>query len=117
MDADYLHGIDLFNEGDYFAAHEVWEIPWRAATDPDRWFYQSLIQAAVALYHQGRGNWGGALRLAARGRAKTVRCPPTHLGLDLPRFWADVDAALVGGPTPRIVLAPEPCPHHGSDHV
>jgi uncharacterized protein len=115
--AEYLRGIDLFNRGDYFGAHDVWEIPWRAAADPDRALVHSLIQAAVALYHHGRGNPTGARRLASRGRAKAARCPPTHLGIDLTRFWNEVDAALAGGPAPRISLAQEPCLHHGSDHV
>jgi len=43
--------------------HEVWEELWLDCPAADRRFYQSLIQAAVALYHWGNGNLAGATRL------------------------------------------------------
>ena len=68
-DPRYLAGIDLFNHGEYFDAHDVWEELWTDCPAADRRFYQSLIQAAVALYHWGRRNRAGAERLFASGRA------------------------------------------------
>ena len=109
----YLEGIDRFNREDYFAAHEVWEDLWLEAPAADRRFYQSLIQAAVALYHWGNGNPGGASRLFDRGRGKMTAYRPRHLGIDVDAFWHEVEAALAGGPPPRIALAP---PHPGGDH-
>lgn len=100
-----MRGAALFDAGDYFAAHEVWETPWRDGPAADRRFYQSLIQAAVALYHHGRGNRDGARRLAARGRAKAAGYPAVHRGVDLAGLWAATDAALAGGPAPRILPA------------
>ena len=114
-DADFRRGVALFNAGDYFAAHEVWEIPWRDGPAADHRFYQSLIQAAVALYHHGRGNRDGAMRLAARGRAKAVGYADRHNGVDLAEFWAATDAALAGGPAP--ILVPAPSRPDGTDHV
>jgi predicted metal-dependent hydrolase len=110
MSADprYLAGIAHFNRGEYFDAHEVWEELWRDGPPADRRFYQSLIQAAVAIYHWGRGNPAGAGRLAASGRRYMAPFAPRHRGLDVPAFWAAVDAALAGGPAPRITLAPDP---------
>jgi uncharacterized protein len=110
----YLAGIDHFNRGDYFEAHEVWEDLWHDCPAADRLFYQSLIQAAVALYHSANGNRVGAERLFARGRAKMAGYAPAHHGLDGVRFWLDVERALAGGPAPRIAL--DPPPHHGSEH-
>ena len=114
-DARYLAGIDHFNRGEYFDAHEVWEDLWRDCERADRLFYQSLIQAAVALYHWGRGNRAGASRLFASGRAKMAGYRPAHHGLDVDRFWGQVEATLAdsaaGVPPPRIEV-----PHHESDH-
>jgi predicted metal-dependent hydrolase len=93
-DPRYLAGIDLFNQGDYFAAHEVWEDLWLDSPAADRRFYQSLIQAAVALYHLGNKNHGGAKRLFARGRAKMDAYRPTAHGIDVDRFWQQVEAVL-----------------------
>lgn len=104
----YLSGIDHFNRGDYFEAHEVWEDLWHECRSADRLFYQSLIQAAVALYHNANGNRTGAERLFTRGREKMTRYTSPHYGLDGVRFWLDVESALAGGHAPRIVLDPPP---------
>ena len=108
-DPRYLAGVERFNAGDYFAAHEDWEALWLEAT-ADRRFYQSLIQAAVALYHWGNGNRTGADRLFAAGRDKAVPFRPRHLGLDVDAFWAAVEVVFAGGGPPRIVLDPPPEP-------
>lgn len=44
------YGIDLFNHGYFWEAHEVWEMPWRAARrDSDSWlFRKALIRLAAA---------------------------------------------------------------------
>lgn len=112
-DPRYLRGIEAFNRGDHFEAHEVWENLWRDCPAGDRRFYQSLIQAAVSLYHAGRGNPAGANRLLAAGRDKMAGYPPAHLGLDAAGFWRAVEAAvadlLCGRPPadpPRILLSP-----------
>ena len=46
----YLHGIDLFNHGYYWEAHEVWEGLWRAAgrTGTTADFLKGLIKLAAA---------------------------------------------------------------------
>jgi predicted metal-dependent hydrolase len=111
-DTRYLAGIGHFNRGDYFDAHEVWEDLWRDCDPSDRLFYQSLIQAAVALYHWGNGNHTGARRLFASGRDKMSRYRPSHRGLGVDGFWRQIEAALTDGtPAPQIVLA-----QNGSDH-
>jgi predicted metal-dependent hydrolase len=112
-DARYLAGIDHFNRGDYFDAHEVWEDLWHNCVPSDRLFYQSLIQAAVALYHWGNSNRSGASRLYASGLEKMSGYRPIHHGLDVADFWRQVEAALAGiwvdspkspAPNPQIVL-------------
>jgi hypothetical protein len=46
----YLRGIDLFNHGYYWEAHEAWETVWNAASrrGPTADFLKALIQLAVA---------------------------------------------------------------------
>jgi uncharacterized protein len=46
----YLRGIDLFNHGYYWEAHEAWEVLWNAAgkRGPTADFLKALIQLAVA---------------------------------------------------------------------
>jgi predicted metal-dependent hydrolase len=107
-DPRYLAGIRLFNAGDYFAAHEVWEGLWRDCAGPERGYYKGLIQAAVALYHLGRGNLPGASRLARTGQSYMLAFGPRFLGLDAAAFWATMRAYLAGpaGPPPLLHLTP-----------
>lgn len=86
-DPRYLAGIVLFNERDFFSAHEVWEDLWNDCGDADRRFYQALIQAAVALYHYGQGNLRGAVKLFKSSKAYMDRYSSPHLGFDSHGFW------------------------------
>jgi hypothetical protein len=107
-DERYLAGIVHFNRAEYFEAHEVWEDIWMDCLGADRRFYQSLIQAAVALYHWGNGNRAGAVRLFASGRRYMEPYRPVHRGLDVNQFWGQVEAALApalsGEPSPDPAL-------------
>ena len=94
-DPRYRDGVALFNRGDYFEAHEVWEDLWRDCPAGDRRFYQGLIQAAVAVYHAGNGNARGARRLFLSGRRYLSSYPQCHLGLNVGEFWAALERALV----------------------
>jgi predicted metal-dependent hydrolase len=110
-DARYLAGVLLFNRRDYFAAHEVWEDLWNDCPAADRRFYQSLIQAAVALYHWNTGNRIGAGRVFRRGLEKAAGYPPGYCGLNVAGFWQNVEDVLADQPeamTPAIVLHPPP---------
>jgi uncharacterized protein len=93
-DPRYLAGIVLFNERDFFSAHEVWEDLWNDCGDTDRRFYQALIQAAVALYHYGQGNFRGAVRLFASSKAYMDRYSSPHLGFDCDAFWRAMAACF-----------------------
>ncbi len=115
-DPRYLQGILFFNRSDYFDAHEIWEDLWRDCPATERRFYQSLIQAAVALYHGGNGNRSGAARLSDSGKRYMEPFRPRYRGLDVEGFWSqvfDALAPLLNGttttpPAPRIVLDPDP---------
>ncbi len=63
---EFKRGIELFNRGEFFDAHEVLEDVWRAAPDEEKKFLQGLIQVAVGLHHYSTGNKVGARSLLAR---------------------------------------------------
>ncbi len=48
---EFLHGVNLFNEGKFWHAHEAWEEVWRRHTEDERLFFQGLIQLAAAYHH------------------------------------------------------------------
>lgn len=64
----YLLGIDLFNHGYYWEAHEAWESLWHAAGrhGRDATFYKGLIQLAVAGVKVREGRAEGVLAHASR---------------------------------------------------
>jgi predicted metal-dependent hydrolase len=115
-DERFLAGVVHFNRGEYFEAHEVWEDLWQDCAAADRRFYQALIQAAVAIHHFDRNNHAGAARLFHSGKRYMAAYRPAHLGLDVDRFWRDVEAHLAPalsraaaerGPRPVITLSGE----------
>jgi uncharacterized protein len=82
----YRLGIEHFNRGEFFAAHEVLEDVWRASTDPDRLFLQGLVQAAVALHHHSTGNLTGARSVLRRSLRNLDGYPKVYLELRLEEF-------------------------------
>lgn len=67
----YLHGIDLFNHGYYWEAHEVWEALWKACgrLGPTADFLKALIKLAAAGVKVREGVSAGACSHARRAAA------------------------------------------------
>lgn len=110
-DPRYLAGLLLFNDQDYFEAHEVWEDLWAEARGNERKFYQGLIQAAVGLCHFHSGNVGGAVKLYHSSRDYMEPCGSPFLGLDVAEFWRQMERCfgrLLAGPAPDRALRPDP---------
>jgi uncharacterized protein len=109
-DPRYLAGVVLFNEQDFFGAHEVWEDLWADSYGDERRFYQGLIQAAVGLCHFSNGNLNGAVKLYRSSRDYMQACGTSLLGLDIAEFWRGMEACylpLLGSTTDRSVRPDE----------
>ena len=68
-------GVELFNAGDYFEAHEHWEDVWRSATGSKRSFYQGLIQIAAGGVKLQRGQPRAAEKLLTKGLSRLQALP------------------------------------------
>ncbi len=90
--AVFQHGIELFNQGKFFDAHEVWEDVWRAARAEEKKFLQGLIQVAVALHHDSRDNLEGAQSLLARAQRNLSEYPDCYHQVDLARLRQQIAA-------------------------
>jgi predicted metal-dependent hydrolase len=84
-----LRGLELFNQGAYFEAHEELELAWRAEPGPVRELYRGILQIAVAYYHILRGNYRGAVKMFVRSRTWLAPFPDHCRGVDLARFRQD----------------------------
>ena len=93
MDQDYpeqyLEGIRLFNEEDFFECHDILEELWSDHHGGEKKFLQGLIQAAVALFHFGNENLGGARKLYDSAMKNLEPYGDECWGIDLARFRRD----------------------------
>lgn len=80
----FLQGIELFNRGEFYDSHEVWEDIWRSTTPEPKNLFQGLIQVAAAL-HQfldlHRQEAPG--RTLAKARVRLEPYAPVACGLDI----------------------------------
>lgn len=108
----YYQGIELFNEGEYFEAHEAWEEIWHMAVGPKHSFYQGMIQCAVALEHYRRSNPRGVTSLFHSYRPKFRGLPKVFMGLDVEEFLAAMEVVVApvaqGQPIQESALAAAP---------
>lgn len=109
----FRDGIILFNSGEFFKAHEVWEEIWLTAPPEEKPFLQGLIQLAAAFHHYSRGNRAGMQSLATAALEKLEKCPDIFSGLNVAtlraavRGWLDAPRnhpPCVPVPTPKIQM-------------
>ena len=83
----YLWGIDLFNAGYYWEAHEAWEAVWHAAgrTGVMADFAKALIKLAAACV-KARGGRPHGVELHARRAAELLSSVASTLPTDRPHF-------------------------------
>lgn len=91
-------GVEHFNAGRYFPAHEAWETAWKQARDTvDAEFFKGLSQLGAGYTHLLRGNRHGAFTLLRRAAGRVARYPADHFGVDTEGVSrrAEADAAAV----------------------
>src|SRR5215218_9882898 len=93
---EYIAGIDLFNEGEFHAAHDAWEDRWVGEVGPaEKLFLQAMIQSAVAFHHLEIGRPGAARRMNQMAKEKFARLRvDSFMSLDLRDYQAQLDRSL-----------------------
>ncbi len=109
---EYIAGIDLYNAGEFHAAHDAWEDRWMGPVAPDeKLFLQAMIQSAVAFHHLQIGRPGAARQMYLRAKEKFARLnQPVFMSLDLAEYQAQLDLALswlLTVPDPREIEQPD----------
>jgi hypothetical protein len=113
-------GIELFNRGEFYEAHEVIEHEWHAERRPIRRLYQGILQIGVGFHHARGGNHRGAILLLTDGIAKVSDFLPSCSGVDTARLATEaqrcLDEIIAFGPdrldrfdwsiVPSIVISP-----------
>src|SRR5918999_1233235 len=93
---EYIAGIDLYNAGEFHAAHDAWEERWMGEVGPqEKLFLQAMIQSAVAFHHLDIGRPGAARQMYLRAKEKFARLGVSvYMSLDLDDYQAQLDRAL-----------------------
>ena len=93
-DPRFVQAIELFNNQEWYAAHDVFEELWHGTAEPDRRSLQGILQVAVAQLHLQRGNRRGATILFGEALGRLRRPGTPDLGLDLEALCGVVEQRL-----------------------
>ena len=116
-----LAGVQQFNDGYFFEAHETLEDLWMQSPWPTRRFLQGVIQLAAAFVHLVRHEYPGTVRLLGHALQKLADFAPRYMGVDVEQLLLEAgrtrDQLLALGPErlaewpreriPQIVLSPD----------
>lgn len=80
---EFWQGVEQFNQREYYACHDTLEAIWMEASEPEKTFYQGILQIAVALYHLGNQNLRGATILLGEGVNRLRRYLPDFAEVDV----------------------------------
>ena len=83
LSKEALRGLEEFNRGEYFEAHESLEAAWMDDPTPGRELYRAVLQVAVAYFQIKRGNYKGAAKMFLRLRQWIEPLPDECRGVDI----------------------------------
>lgn len=109
----FWQGIEEFNQGEFYACHDTLEALWMEAMEPEKRFYQGILQIAVSLHHLGNGNQRGATILLGEGVNRLRYYLPSFGGIDVTQLLEQSTtllATLQTQDTNAIPIAPEQLP-------
>ncbi|MDP5017085.1 DUF309 domain-containing protein [Anabaena sp. UHCC 0187] len=87
MPEEFWQGIEQFNAGQFYACHDILEALWIDSIEPDKTFYQGILQIAVGLYHLGNRNQRGAMILLGEGSNRLRRYLPSYGGINVEELF------------------------------
>lgn len=94
---EFWQAVEQFNQEQFYACHDTLEAIWMEAPQPQKTFYQAVLQIAVALYHLDNANLRGAVILLGEGINKLRNYPAAYSGID-------VDELLIASATLLSIL-------------
>ena len=86
-----LEGLEAFNAGNYFDAHEYLEDAWNEDTSMSRDVYKGVLQIAVAYLQIERRNYRGAVKMFLRARQWLSPLPDVCRGINIHLLQQDAN--------------------------
>ena len=90
----FWQGVKEFNQLDFYACHDTLEALWLESSEPDRKFYQGVLQIAVGCHHLRNDNWHGAAILLGEGVKRISEYEPIYEEIDVSKFLEDSSELL-----------------------
>lgn len=78
--------IAEFNQQKFYDCHDTLEAIWMESVEPDKTFYQGILQVAVGCYHLTNINWKGAVILLGEGIRKLREYEPEYLDINVDKL-------------------------------
>ncbi len=95
LSAKALKGLEEFNRGEYFEAHEYLEAAWNEDDSVGCELYRTILQIAVAYLQITRRNYNGAMKMFLRVRQWMDPLPGECRGVDIARLREDSERVLL----------------------
>lgn len=80
---EFWQGVEQFNQRQFYDCHDTLEALWMDSVEPEKRFYQGVLQIAVALHHLGNLNWRGAVILLGEGINRLRHYQPVYSGVNV----------------------------------
>ncbi len=94
MEDFYQKGIDYFNRGYFFEAHDTFEELWMDDRDGSKAFYQGLVQLSTGFYHLVMKNLKGAESQLSKGVDKLSKYEPRYRDMNVTGLIKQARACL-----------------------
>ncbi len=94
MEELFEKGIEYFNSGHFFEAHDTFEEIWMDERGAGVQFYQGLVQLATGFYHLRMDNLKGAESQLNKGITKLKKYKPEYQNLELTELLNQVSVCI-----------------------
>ena len=89
-----VKGMQLFNTGEYWLAHEHLEEAWNEESSAVRELYRAVLQVAVVYLHITRDNYRGAVKVYGRVQKWITPWPEVCRGIEIGQLRQDLEAVI-----------------------
>lgn len=86
---EFWQAIEQFNQQDFYSCHDTLEALWMEAPEPEKRFYQGVLQIAVSLYHLSNHNWQGSAILLGEGISRLRNYQPIYFEINVEKLLQD----------------------------
>jgi predicted metal-dependent hydrolase len=110
-------GLQLYEAGEFFTAHEAWESVWLKAPEPEKTFLQGIIQVTAAFHHLQNNNRLGTVLLLQAALRRLELYPDSFGGISVAPLCGEIRERLqmldAGEPASQLAsprILPFDCP-------